>query len=180
MIEMNKDAETLVRIAKLYKEIMNELGIGETDDNKETPLRVAKSLFEMTDSVRDISWGKDLEAKCTTFVNRAPLVLLEQDDIEFSSMCSHHHLPFFGKVKITYIAGKRIIGLSKFNRVVEYYSKFPQVQEDMTVQIAEYLFNLLLPKYLRVEIYDCQHTCMCSRGVKSRAKTSTVIEFGER
>lgn len=176
MLKVEREAEKVINISKLYRGIMKELGIEETADNRDTPLRVAKSLMEMTETTRNNSLSS-LDAKCTTFANQAPGVILEQDGIEFASMCSHHHLPFIGKVRIRYIAGRRIIGLSKFNRIIEHFSKKPQVQEDMTMEVAMYLVKLLNPKYLKVEIYDCLHSCMCSRGVMSRATTKTEFEY---
>lgn len=178
MIKIEKEARRVLEIAEKYEEIMNILEIPKTDDNKETPLRVAKALLEMTETTR-IKDLNSLIAKCTTFENKAKGVTLEQDDIEFSSMCSHHHLPFFGKVKITYEPSERIIGLSKFNRIVEFFSNKPQVQEDMTMEIGSFLVKLLEPKSLTVEIYDCLHSCMTCRGVKSRAKTKTVFNYVE-
>lgn len=176
MIKVEREAERVMKIASHYTRIMEELGIPETPDNKETPMRVAKALLEMTETTRKGN-EKELIAKCTSFDNQAPGVVLEQEGIEFSSMCSHHHLPFIGKVRIKYIAGEKIIGLSKFNRIVEFFSKKPQVQEDMTMEIAMFLVKQLKPKYLKVEIYDCLHTCMCCRGVKSRATTNTHFEY---
>jgi GTP cyclohydrolase I len=166
------------KIAVLYSEIMDELGIPETEDNRETPMRVAKALIEMTQNVNKDE--KELVAKCTTFRNQSRGIELVQDNIEFASMCSHHHLPFFGKVKVTYIPNYLIIGLSKFNRIVDFYSKKPQVQEDFTHEIGNFLIGHLSPQYLEVEVYDCQHTCMCARGVHSRATTSTKFVYGTK
>ena len=177
MFKVENEAEKQTLIAGLYKDIMDILEIEETPDNADTPNRVAKALLEMTRTTRKET-VKELMDVCTTFENHSHGILLEQDDIEFSSMCSHHHLPFFGKVKITYVAGDHILGLSKFNRIVEWFSNKPQVQEDMTMEIGVFLAGLLSPQYLKVELYDCMHSCMCSRGVKSRATTKTVFEYG--
>jgi GTP cyclohydrolase I len=174
--------EKVELIAEKYEEIMRILGIKENADNKETPLRVAKSLIEMTRTLRsERDWGTwELEQKCTTFKNESGGIELVQDNIEFSSMCSHHHLPFFGKVKITYIPSERIIGLSKFNRIVDFFAKKPQVQEELTRDIGYFIVGLLSPRYLEVEIYDAMHTCMVSRGVHSRATTSTKFVYGTK
>ena len=176
-MKIENDVKMVHEIANKYKEIMEVLKIEETKDNRDTPIRVAKALVEMTESIRSKNFNEELKAKCTTFENTNSGVKLEQDGIEFSSMCSHHHLPFVGKVKITYEPGERIIGLSKFNRVVEAFSNKPQVQEDMTMEVGMFLAKLLKPKYLKVEIYDCLHTCMCARGVMSRATTKTEFEY---
>jgi GTP cyclohydrolase IA len=163
------------KIALLYGEIMDELGIKKTPDNHDTPMRVAKSLIEMTENIDADIWK--LIDQCTVFDNNSKGITLEQDDIYYSSMCSHHHLPFFGKVKITYKPSKKIIGLSKFQRIVDFFSKKPQVQEDFTEEIGTFLVTLLEPLYVKVEVYDSLHTCMCARGVKSSAKTSTKFEY---
>ena len=167
-----------VLIAEKYKEIMNLLEIPETADNKDTPKRVAKALVEMTSSLRG-HIELDLLPKLTVFENKTGgLVELEQEGIEFSSLCSHHHLPFFGKVRIKYIPNEKILGLSKFKRLIDYLAKKPQVQEDFTLEIGCLLVGLLEPKYLLVEVYDCTHTCMTCRGVHSHAKTTTRYEYG--
>jgi GTP cyclohydrolase I len=166
------------KIAALYGEIMDELQIPQTEDNWETPMRVAKALIEMTENMNKDE--KELIKQCTTFENHSRGIELVQDNIEFSSMCSHHHLPFFGKVKITYIPSERIIGLSKFNRIVEFFAKKPQVQEDFTYEIGHFIVGLLSPRYLEIEVYDCQHTCMIARGVHSHANTSTKFVYGSR
>lgn len=166
-------------IARKYAEIMNLLGIPVNDDNRNTPYRVAKALIEMTENVGKEE--KELIEQCTTFENKNKgNVALEQDEIEFSSMCSHHHLPFFGKVKISYMPNECIIGLSKFNRVVNFFAKKPQVQEDFTAEIGQFLVDILDPKYLDVEVYDCTHTCMCSRGVRSLATTKSKYRYEKK
>lgn len=164
-------------IAERYGQIMTILEIPFNDDNSDTPIRVAKALIEMTSSLNtDLG---ELIQKCTTFENKRKGVLVQMDDIEYSSMCSHHHLPFFGKVKIDYVPNERIIGLSKFDRIVDFFSRKPQVQEEFTHEIADFIINILDPHYLSVEVYDSTHTCMCSRGVRSKAKTTTKYVYGE-
>jgi GTP cyclohydrolase IA len=159
-----------------YAEIMDYLEIAPSADNKETPKRVIKALREMTESV-GLSPQLELKELCTTFENRSKGIIVEQDGMPFSSMCSHHHLPFFGNVKISYIARERIIGLSKFQRIVNFFAKKPQVQEDFTEEIGMFLKDLLDPKEIKVEVYDCTHTCMCARGVRSGAKTTTKFSY---
>ena len=167
------------KIAEKYSEIMDLLGICQTDDNTDTPIRVAKSLMEMTSSL-DWKAERDLKRKCTTFENKSHGTEIEVKDIEYASMCSHHHLPFFGKVDITYVANDKILGLSKFDRVVRHFSRRPQVQEDFTMDILNFLGELLDPIYLKVTVKDSTHSCMCARGVHSQAKTTTSLEFGKR
>lgn len=173
-----RDKAKLAAIQNLYGEIMDLLGIPETEDNADTPKRVAKALWEMTDTLRKPL--DDLIDNCTTFKNTAPGVYVEQDEIEFSSMCSHHHMPFFGKVRIRYKAGETVIGLSKFKRIVDHFANMPQIQENLTFEITAFLQLHLDAEYVKVEVYDCIHTCMCSRGVKSAAKTSTISEINKR
>jgi GTP cyclohydrolase I len=173
------DIKTVDKVAELYAEIMKTLEIKETSDNRMTPLRVAKSLIEMTDKMREQNnWGNyNLDQVCTTFINNNKGVVVEQKDIEFSSMCSHHHLPFFGKVNIEYQPRETVIGLSKFKRIVDFFSNKPQVQEDFTAEIGKYLVDLLDPEFVKVEVVDCTHTCMCSRGVRSSATTNTKYNY---
>lgn len=177
MVHIDKEAERIFQVASKYKEIMELLGIKETADNEDTPMRVAKALNSMTETSRENN-HKKLIHQCTTFENTNKDMVVEQDNIEFSSMCSHHHLPFMGNIKITYVPNDRIIGLSKFKRIADFFAAKPQVQEDLTSEIGDFLMTLLEPQYLRVEIYDCLHTCMCARGVKSRAATRTIYTRG--
>lgn len=170
---VNKQAQN--DIETYYAWIMDRLGIPWTDDNKDTPKRVAKALIEMTENVNKDD--KELIEVCTTFDNKNTNVKLEQDGIVFSSMCSHHHLPFMGKVKISYTPSDKIIGLSKFKRIIDFFAKKPQVQEDLTEEIGMFLVNLLHPIYVKVEIYDAIHSCMCARGVRSASTTKTVFEW---
>ena len=165
-------------IAIKYAEIMQLLDIQPTDDNEDTPFRVAKSLMEMTANHNRTE--EELLAECTVFDNNSYGVRLEMQDIEFSSLCSHHHLPFFGKVSIEYIPGTKIIGLSKFARIVEFFAQRPQVQEDFTKEIAQFLQDVLAPDFVEVKVYDTTHTCMCSRGVRSKAGTNTTFTIGNR
>jgi GTP cyclohydrolase IA len=170
---MKKDK--VERIAELYHLIMFELGIKRNSDNAETPMRVAKSLAEMTDSER--VGIETLKEQCTTFYRgKQDMSVVVQNDLEVASFCSHHHLPFFGKAEIVYIPGQYILGLSKFQRIVNYFSRKPQVQEDLTKDILYFLVRELQPQYVSVRIYDCTHSCMCSRGVRSQSKTSTFFE----
>ena len=130
-----------------------------------TPRRVAASLAELLTPV---------EFSPTTFANEGnydELVLVR--DIEFQSLCMHHMLPFIGKAHVAYLPGDRIIGLSKLARVVEMFARDLQLQERMTVQIADWLDRELSPRGVGV-VLSAEHTCMTIRGVrKPGAKTVT-------
>ena len=95
--------------------------------------------------------------------------------IEFSSTCEHHWLPFMGVAEVSYIPSDTIIGLSKIPRVVKYFSQKPQLQENLTNEIGEYLFNLLNPKWIKVTLI-ATHTCVMCRGAESNCETETVYE----
>ncbi len=130
-----------------------------------TPRRVAASLAELLTPV---------EFSPTTFANEGDydeLVLVR--DIEFQSLCMHHMLPFIGQAHVAYLPGDRIIGLSKLARVVEMFARDLQLQERMTVQIADWLDRELSPRGVGV-VLSAEHTCMTIRGVrKPGAKTVT-------
>ncbi len=96
-------------------------------------------------------------------------------NIDFISYCSHHFLPFVGTVDVIYTPDKNIIGLSKIPRVVEYFSKRPQLQENLTQEIGEYLWGILNPKSLRVVITST-HQCVACRGARSECITATEYE----
>jgi GTP cyclohydrolase IA len=130
-----------------------------------TPRRVAASLAELLTPV---------EFSPTTFANEGSydeLVLVR--DIEFQSLCMHHMLPFIGQAHVAYLPGDRIIGLSKLARVVEMFARDLQLQERMTVQIADWLDRELSPRGVGV-VLSAEHTCMTIRGVrKPGARTVT-------
>lgn len=170
-----KNEEKQIKIAENYAQIMKLLGIKESDDNRDTPKRYAKMIMEQTESLdRSLS---ELVDVCTVFEAKSRNVEVKQSDIEFSSLCSHHHAPFFGKVEISYVPTDDIIGLSKFKRVIDFFAKKPQVQEELTHEIGDFLVGLLNPKILTVRIYDTHHTCMSCRGVHSKASTETTYKF---
>ena len=137
----------------------------DTPDLAGTPRRIAASLAELLTPV---------EFSPTTFANEGhydELVLVR--DIEFQSLCMHHMLPFIGKAHVAYLPGDRIIGLSKLARVVEMFARDLQLQERMTVQIADWLDQELSPRGVGV-VLSAEHTCMTIRGVrKPGAKTVT-------
>jgi len=155
------------------------LAIGEDperDGLRDTPERVAKAFRENFEGL----WQSPEEILTTTFdIGHSELVIVR--DIEVFSHCEHHLTPFHGVAHIGYIPGDsgRITGLSKLARLVDLYSRRPQVQERLTSQIADAMVEILNPAGVIV-IVDCEHLCMSMRGVKkSRARTTTSAVRGQ-
>lgn len=152
-------------------------GIGENPDReglKDTPDRIARMCIE-------IYGGLDEEADQHLLkqfqVENNEMVL--EKDITFYSMCEHHLMPFYGKAHIAYIPNGKVTGLSKLARTVDVYARRPQIQERLTVQIADALDRVLEPKGVMVML-EAEHTCMTMRGIKKPgSKTMTVITRGE-
>ena len=152
-------------------------GIGEDPDReglKDTPDRIARMWTE-------IYGGLDEEADQHLLkqfqVENNEMVL--EKDITFYSMCEHHLMPFYGKAHIAYIPNGKVTGLSKLARTVDVYARRPQIQERLTVQIADALDRVLEPKGVMVML-EAEHTCMTMRGIKKPgSKTMTVITRGE-
>ncbi|MCK9481953.1 MAG: GTP cyclohydrolase I FolE [Bacteroidia bacterium] len=168
------DEEKMQIIESHFREIMNTLGFDlENDSLKGTPHRVAKMY------VKEMFWGLNpaLKPKVTHFVNdfKYRKILIEKD-INFYTHCEHHFVPFFGKVHLAYIPNGKVIGLSKLNRIVEYYAKRPQVQERMTMQIAAELKQALDTPNVAV-IVNAKHLCVASRGIKDDSSTTTTEEY---
>ncbi|MFS0687683.1 GTP cyclohydrolase I FolE [Sporosarcina sp. 179-K 8C2 HS] len=150
--------------------------IGE-DPNREglmdTPKRVAKMFGEVFAGV-----GIDPETALTTTFEEYYEGMVVVKDITYYTFCEHHLIPFFGKAHIGYIPNGRVVGLSKFARLVELVSKRPQVQERMTQQIADAIMNVLSPEGVIVSV-EGQHLCMCARGIKKPgSSTVTTIKKG--
>lgn len=146
-----------------FKEILDIMGYDvERDTNlMDTPKRVSKMFID------EIFKGNFTDPpKITIFPNTRnydEMVILK--DIEVKSTCSHHFQPFIGTASIVYMPDKKIIGLSKLSRIVDFFSRRPQIQEELTIQIADFIEKLLEPKGLGLVI-DCQHFCMKVRGVE--------------
>lgn len=153
-----------------FKEIMYILGLDLSDDSLSgTPHRVAKMY------VKEIFSGLNPANKPETklFQNKYEYnEMLIEKDITLYSYCEHHFVPIVGKVHVAYISNGQVIGLSKINRLVQYYAKRPQVQERLTNQIAEGLKQALQSDDIAV-IIDATHLCVSSRGIKD-TNTSTI------
>lgn len=164
-------------IEKHFREIMHVLGMDLSDDSlKGTPHRVAKMY------VKEVFSGLNPSRKPTTklFDNKYNYdQMLVEKDITFYSHCEHHFVPIFGKAHVAYFSSGKVIGLSKINRIVQYFSKRPQVQERLTVQIAKELKKLLKTEDLAV-VMDAKHMCVSSRGVgDTNSQTGTAHFSGK-
>lgn len=157
-------------IEKKFKEIMEVLGLDLTDDSlKDTPRRVAKMFVKETFS----GLNPKNKPAVTLFDNKYKFnEMLVERDISVYSMCEHHFVPIIGKAHIAYFSSGKVVGLSKINRMVQYFSKRPQVQERLTVQIANELKTMLQTEDVAV-IIDADHLCVASRGVQD-VNSSTV------
>lgn len=167
-------ADLIKEIAVHISAISSLLGIEVTESNKDTAVRVAKMYCNELFKSRNNEGIEGLNSKMTVFPAESsdPVTV----EVPFYSMCEHHWLPFFGTVSVTYVPDKTIIGLSKIPRVVEFFSKKPQLQERFTTEIGEYLVSVIDPKYLSVRVV-AEHTCVSMRGAKSPCKTSTIFEY---
>ncbi len=157
-------------IEEKFRDIMNILGLDLNDDSlKGTPHRVAKMY------VKEIFSGLNPanKPKIALFENKYQYKeMLVEKDITFYSNCEHHFVPIIGKVHVAYISNGSVIGLSKINRIVQYYAKRPQVQERLTIQIANALKDALKTEDVAV-IVDAHHLCVSSRGIQD-INSSTV------
>jgi GTP cyclohydrolase I len=169
------DEEKISIIKKNIKEIMHTLGLDLNDDSLiGTPARVAKMF------VKEIFSGlkPDFRPKSSTFENKYNYgEMLVEKNINVYSTCEHHLLPIVGKAHVAYISSGTVIGLSKINRIVEYYSKRPQVQERLTKQIVTELQEVLKTKDIACVI-DAKHLCVNSRGIKDIESSTLTSEFG--
>ncbi len=167
------DTEKMEKIAYHFQEIMDTLGLDLNDDSLSgTPHRVAKMY------VKEIFSGLNPENKPSVklFENKYKYnEMLVEKDITFFSNCEHHFVPIIGKAHVAYISSGKVIGLSKINRIVQYYAKRPQVQERLTMQIGQELTRLLETDDIAVLI-DARHLCVSMRGVEDN-NSSTVTAF---
>jgi GTP cyclohydrolase I len=169
------DEEKIEKIKKDVENILITLGMDLTDDSlKGTPNRVAKMF------VKEIFGGLNpaKKPKASTFENNYKYgEMLVEKNITVYSTCEHHLLPIIGRAHVAYISSGKVIGLSKINRIVEYYAKRPQVQERLTMQIVQELQKALNTEDVAC-IIDAKHLCVNSRGIKDIESSTVTAEFG--
>ena len=158
-----------------FKSIMETMGLDLSDDSLiETPKRVAKMY------VNEIFWGLDYEAfpKCTAVDNKMKYnEMVCERNINVQSNCEHHFVVIDGLATVAYVPNQKVLGLSKINRIVEYFSKRPQIQERLTEQIFHALQYILETEDVAVMI-DAQHYCVKSRGVEDTGSSTVTSKLG--
>ena len=169
------DQEKIDLIKEDVKNILDTLGLDLTDDSlKGTPLRVAKMF------VNEVFSGlhPKRKPKASTFENKYKYgEMLVEKNITVYSTCEHHLLPIVGKAHVAYISNGTVVGLSKMNRIVDYFAKRPQVQERMTMQIVHELQNVLGTPDVAC-VVDAKHLCVNSRGIRDIESSTVTSEFG--
>ncbi len=169
------DDEKIESIKKDVENILLTLGMDLTDDSlKGTPNRVAKMF------VKELFGGLNPNKKpsASTFENNYKYgEMLVEKNITVYSTCEHHLLPIIGRAHVAYISNGRVVGLSKINRIVEFYAKRPQVQERLTMQIVQELQSALGTEDVAC-IIDAKHLCVNSRGIKDIESSTVTSEFG--
>lgn len=168
------DEEKMAIIEDKFRDIMETMGLDLTDDSlRGTPHRVAKMF------IKEIFYGLNPEnkPKISVFENKFKYgEMLVEKNINMNSTCEHHFLPIVGKAHVAYISNGEVIGLSKINRIVDYYARRPQVQERLTVQIAAELREILKTDDVAV-IIDAKHMCVSSRGIQDESSSTVTAEY---
>jgi GTP cyclohydrolase I len=171
--KLSDDAK-IERITKNVRDILETLGMDLTDDSlKGTPKRVAKAYVkELFSGLNPLN-----KPSSSTFENKYQYgEMLVEKNITLYSTCEHHLLPIVGKAHVAYISSGRVVGLSKMNRIVEYYAKRPQVQERLTMQVVQELQQILNTPNVAC-IIDAKHLCVNSRGIKDIASSTVTAEY---
>jgi GTP cyclohydrolase I len=176
MKEVDLDRKAKISIIETnFKQIMELLGLDLSDDSlAETPKRVARMY------VNEIFWGLDYEAfpKCTTVNNKMKYdEMVVERNVSVQSNCEHHFVVIDGLATVAYIPKQKVLGLSKINRIVEYFSKRPQIQERLTEQVYYALQYILDTDNIAVVI-DAQHYCVKSRGVEDTGSSTITSKLG--
>ncbi|SNR17750.1 GTP cyclohydrolase I FolE [Tenacibaculum jejuense] len=171
------DDEKIANIQVHFKKIMEELGLDLTDDSLSgTPYRFAKMY------VKELFYGLNPanKPKISTFENKYGYQkMLVEQNITIDSSCEHHFLPITGYAHVGYIPKDKVVGLSKINRLVDYYSHRPQVQERLCIQILKDLQETLGTEDVIV-VVNAKHLCVSSRGIKDKESFTTTVEYGGR
>jgi len=169
------NTEKIKNIQHHFGKIMEELGLDLTDDSLSgTPFRVAKMY------VKELFYGLNPKnkPKLSVFDNKYDYKkMLVEQNITIDSVCEHHFLPITGYAHVAYIPKDKVIGLSKINRLVDYYAHRPQVQERLSLQVLKNLQNILKTEDVIVMI-SAKHLCVSSRGIKDKDSFTTTIEYG--
>lgn len=172
---VKSDEEKMTTIEKHFKVIMEEMGLDLTDDSLQgTPHRVAKMF------IKEIFSGLDPKnkPKISVFDNSYHYdKMLVEANINFNSTCEHHFLPIVGKAHIGYVSSGKVIGLSKLNRIVDYFSRRPQVQERLIMQIFNELKTVLETENVMI-VMEAAHLCVSSRGIKDENSYTSTIQYG--
>ena len=169
------DGEKKEKISLLFAEIMDVFGLDLTDDSlKGTTNRVAKMYVDEIFS----GLNPANKPKIALFDNKYQYSqMLVEKNITFYSNCEHHFVPIYGKAHIAYVSSGKVIGLSKLNRIVQYFSQRPQVQERLTNQIGRELVEILGTEDVAV-IIDAKHLCVSSRGIKDESSSTITSYYG--
>jgi GTP cyclohydrolase I len=169
------DEQKMSYIEKHFHAIMEEMGLDMTDDSLQgTPHRVAKMFIQEIFS----GLNPDNKPKISVFDNSYHYdKMLVEADISFNSTCEHHFLPIIGKAHIGYVSSGKVIGLSKLNRIVDYYSRRPQVQERLIMQIFNELKTVLETDSVIV-VMEAKHLCVSSRGIQDESSYTSTIQYG--
>jgi GTP cyclohydrolase I len=174
-IDLGDRKDRIEKIEGHFKAIMETMGLDLSDDSLiETPKRVAKMY------VNEIFWGLDYEAfpKCTTVDNKMQYnEMVVERNVNVQSNCEHHFVVIDGLATVAYVPKQKVLGLSKINRIVEYFSKRPQIQERLTEQIFHTLQFILDTEDVAVMI-DAQHYCVKSRGVEDTGSSTVTCRLG--
>ena len=171
------DKEKIEIISGHFNKIMETLGLDLNDDSlKGTPRRIAKMY------VKEVFSGLNPKNKphVTLFENKFKYdEMIVEKNITFYSHCEHHFVPIYGKAHVAYFSTGKVIGLSKINRIVQYFAKRPQVQERLTIQIAQEMMDILNTEHIAV-VMDANHLCVSSRGVAdTNSRTGTAHFHGK-
>ena len=171
------NTEKMLLIEEKIQDVLSILGMDLTDDSlKGTPRRVAKMfVYEIFSGLHP-----DNKPTASTFENKYKYgEMLVEKNITLYSTCEHHLLPIVGKAHVAYISNGTVVGLSKMNRIVDYFAKRPQVQERLTLQIIEELKKILNTENVACVI-DAKHLCVNSRGIGDISSSTVTSEFGGR